>query len=36
MIFIPDFDPSEMADIAQELISKKIYPAEGLKSLLFM
>jgi hypothetical protein len=31
----PDFDPSEMAGIAQELISKKLYPAEGIKQLAF-
>jgi len=39
MIFIsywelnPDFDPTEMADLAQELISKKLYPAEGVKQI---
>jgi hypothetical protein len=26
----PDFDPAELAAIAQELISKKVYPAEGI------
>ncbi len=41
MIFItywelnPDFDPGEMAEIAQELMSKKIYPAEGIKEIAF-
>lgn len=41
MIFIsywelnPDFDPGELAEIAQELISKKLYPAEGVKNLAF-
>ena len=41
MIFIsywelnPDFDPSELAEIAQELMSKKIYPAEGVKEIAF-
>ncbi|NVM17159.1 MAG: hypothetical protein HWN80_05535 [Candidatus Lokiarchaeota archaeon] len=41
MIFItyfeinPDFDPGELAEIAQELISKKVYPAEGVKQLAF-
>ena len=41
MIFIsywelnPDFDPGEMAEIAQELISKKLYPAEGVKQLAY-
>ena len=29
----PDFDPSEMAEIAQKLISKQLYPAEGVKSI---
>jgi len=39
MIFIsywelnPDFDPSELVDIAQQLISKKLYPSEGVKSI---
>jgi hypothetical protein len=27
----PDFDPSELADIGQKLISKKIWPVEGTK-----
>lgn len=31
----PDFDPAELAEIAQELISKKTYPAEGVKSHAF-
>lgn len=31
----PDFDPSEMAEIAQELISKKLYPTEGVKEIGF-
>jgi hypothetical protein len=41
MIFIsywelnPDFDPGEMAEIAQELISKKLYPTEGVKQLAY-
>jgi len=41
MIFIsywelnPDFDPAELAEIAQELISKKLYPAEGVKNIAF-
>ncbi len=39
MIFIsywelnPDFDPSEMASLAQNLISKKLYPVEGVKQI---
>ena len=41
MIFItywelnPDFDSSEMAEIAQELISKKLYLTEGVKEIAF-
>ncbi len=41
MIFISywelnqDFDPGDMAEIAQELMSKKIYPAEGIKEIAF-
>jgi hypothetical protein len=41
MIFIsywelnPDFDPGEMAQIAQELIGKKLYPGEGVKQLAY-
>ncbi len=31
----PDFDPSELAEIAQKLMSKKLYPAEGIKQLGF-
>ena len=31
----PDFDPAELAEIGQELISKKIYPAEGVTSHAF-
>ena len=30
-----DFDPSELAEIAQKLMSKKLYPAEGIKQLGF-
>ncbi|MFX0011330.1 MAG: DUF3303 domain-containing protein [Candidatus Hermodarchaeota archaeon] len=41
MIFIsywelnPDFDPAELSEIAQELISKKAFPGEGVKQLAF-
>ncbi|MFX0083578.1 MAG: DUF3303 domain-containing protein [Candidatus Hodarchaeota archaeon] len=41
MIFItywelnPDFDPGDLAEIAQELMSKKLYPTEGVKQLAF-
>ncbi len=41
MIFIsywelnPDFDPADLAEMAQELISKKIYPPEGVKEIAF-
>jgi hypothetical protein len=31
----PDFDPSEMAEIAQMLMSKKLYPAEGVNDIAF-
>ena len=31
----PDFDPAELAEIAQELISKKLYPAEGVTQLAY-
>jgi hypothetical protein len=31
----PDFDPAELSEIAQELISKKAYPAEGVTSHAF-
>ncbi len=30
-----DFDPSELSEIAQNLISKKIYPSEGIKEIGF-
>ena len=39
MIFIsywelnPDFDPSELADMAQMILNKKLYPVEGTKML---
>ena len=39
MIFIsywelnPDFDPSELAGVAQTLISKKLWPVEGIKEI---
>ena len=39
MIFItywelnPDFDPSELAGVAQTLISKKLWPVEGTKEI---
>ena len=29
----PDFDPSEMAEIAQKLISKQLYPAKGVNQI---
>jgi hypothetical protein len=29
----PDFDPSELADIAQKLLSKKLYPVAGTKDI---
>jgi hypothetical protein len=41
MIFItywelnPDFDPGDLAEIAQELISKKLYPTEGVNQIAF-
>jgi hypothetical protein len=28
-----EFDPSEMAEIAQKLLSKKLYPVEGVKQI---
>lgn len=28
-----DFDPSELADIAQKLIDKKVYPTEGVEQI---
>jgi hypothetical protein len=31
----PDFDPSELAEIAQNLMSKKLYPTEGVKQIAF-
>ncbi|NVM34304.1 MAG: hypothetical protein HWN81_01835 [Candidatus Lokiarchaeota archaeon] len=31
----PDFDPSELAEIAQKLISKKMYPVEGVNQIGF-
>ncbi len=30
-----DFDPAELAEIAQKLISKKLFPAEGIKQIGF-
>lgn len=39
MIFItywelnPDFDPTELVDMAQTMISKKLYPMEGVKQI---
>ena len=41
MIFIaywelnPDFDPSELVEMSQELMSKKLYPPEGIKQIAF-
>ena len=32
----PEFDPAELAEIAQELMSKKVYPAEGVKQIAFI
>ena len=29
----PDFDPSELADVATILIKKGLYPAEGMKEI---
>ena len=29
----PDFDPSDLGGVAQKLISKKLYPAEGVKEI---
>ena len=29
----PDFDPSELADLAQTFLSKKLFPAEGVEIL---
>lgn len=31
----PDFDPSELAEIAQKLMSKKLFPVEGIKQIGF-
>ena len=31
----PDFAPSELAEIAQKLMSKKLYPVEGVKQIAF-
>ncbi|UCC21216.1 MAG: DUF3303 family protein [Promethearchaeota archaeon] len=31
----PEFDPSELAEIAQKLMSKKLYPIEGVKQIGF-
>ncbi|MFW9873235.1 MAG: DUF3303 domain-containing protein [Candidatus Thorarchaeota archaeon] len=31
----PDFDPGDLAEIAQELMGKKLYPTEGVKQLAF-
>lgn len=28
-----DFDPSELADMAQKILSKKLYPVEGTKEI---
>ncbi|MFX1442688.1 MAG: hypothetical protein ACFFHV_04675 [Promethearchaeota archaeon] len=39
MIFItywelnPDFDPAELAEIAQKIVSKKLWPVEGTKEI---
>ena len=29
----PDFKPSELADLAQKILSKKLYPVEGTKEI---
>jgi len=29
----PDFDPSELAEIAQKIMSKKLYPVNGVKQI---
>lgn len=29
----PSFDPSELADVAQKILNKKLYPTEGVKQL---
>ncbi len=31
----PEFDPSELAEIAQRLMSKKLYPVEGVNQIGF-
>ncbi|MFX0000124.1 MAG: DUF3303 domain-containing protein [Candidatus Hodarchaeota archaeon] len=31
----PEFDPSELAEIAQKLMSKKLYPVEGVNQIGF-
>jgi len=31
----PDFDPSELAEIAQRLMSEKLYPVEGVNQIGF-
>ena len=31
----PDFDPADLADIAQKLMSKKMYPVEGVNQIGF-
>lgn len=31
----PDLDPSEIAKVAQELITRKVYPAEGINDIVF-
>ena len=31
----PDYDPSELTEIALDLIKKKLYPAEGIKEIGF-
>jgi hypothetical protein len=31
----PDFDPSELAEMAQMLMTKKLYPVEGVKEIAF-
>ena len=31
----PDYDPSELSEIALDLMKKKLYPAEGIKEIGF-
>ncbi len=31
----PEFDPSELAELAQKLISKKLFPVEGVNQIGF-